>query len=123
MTPFHEYLAGTATDREGRVPYILALSKERTLRRLGVSAEIVQLAEERQQFWSQLRQLAGLEVAPVVRDLVATSLEAEFEKQTSVSAETNRATSSMWPCVSSPTHPSPSQIARVTPSHRAKARS
>ncbi len=82
MLPFHEYLDCASLDREGRTPYILALSKERTLRRLVVSAEIVRLAEERQQFWSQLRQLAGLEVAPVVRDLVATSLEAEFETRT-----------------------------------------
>lgn len=32
-------------------------------------------------FWSQLRQLAGLEVAPSVRDLVAASLEEEFESR------------------------------------------
>jgi len=79
MIPFHEYLTLPAGDREGRTPYILALAKDRTLRRLTVSVEIVRLAEERQQFWSQLRQLAGLEVAPSVRDLVAASLEAEFE--------------------------------------------
>jgi len=79
MLPFHEYLTLPVAGREGRTPYILALAKDRALRRLGVSPEIVQLAEERQQFWSQLRQLAGLEIAPSVRDLVATSLEADFE--------------------------------------------
>jgi pyruvate-ferredoxin/flavodoxin oxidoreductase len=79
MVPFHEYLALAAADREGHTPYILALARDRTLRRLNVSVEIVRLAEERQMFWSQLRQLAGLEIAPSVRDLVATSLEAEFE--------------------------------------------
>src|ERR1019366_10583513 len=82
MLPFHEYLTLAVTDREGHTPYILSLAKDRTLRRLKVSSEIVQLAEERQQFWSQLRQLAGLEVAPSVRDLVVTSLEAEFETRT-----------------------------------------
>ena len=79
LRPFHEFLALSLDDREGQTPYILALAKDRTLRRLRVSREMVQLAEERQQFWSQLRQLAGLEIAPSVRDLVATSLEADFE--------------------------------------------
>jgi pyruvate-ferredoxin/flavodoxin oxidoreductase len=88
MLPFHEYLALSSADRRGHTPYILALTKERTLRRLNVSAEIVQLAQERQQFWSELKQLAGLEVAPQVRDLVATSLEAEFAKRSAaLSAE------------------------------------
>jgi pyruvate-ferredoxin/flavodoxin oxidoreductase len=78
MVPFHQYLTLPLDERTGRTPYVLALAKDRTLRRLTVSAEIVRLAEERQQFWSQLRQLAGLEVAPAVRDLVTASLEAEF---------------------------------------------
>jgi pyruvate-ferredoxin/flavodoxin oxidoreductase len=78
MVPFHQYLTLPPDERAGRTPYILALAKDRTLRRLTVSIEIVRLAEERQQFWSQLRQLAGLEVAPAVRDLVTASLEAEF---------------------------------------------
>ncbi|HMU60823.1 MAG TPA: 2-oxoacid:acceptor oxidoreductase family protein, partial [Gemmatimonadales bacterium] len=81
MRPFHEFFALSAEEREGLTPYILALTKERRLRRLRVSKEIVELAEERQMFWSQLRQLAGLEVAPAVRDLVATSLEEEFESR------------------------------------------
>jgi len=81
MRPFHEYLALPAADREGLTPYILALAKDRTLRRLKVSGEMVSLAEERQLFWSQLRQLAGLEIAPSVRQQVATSLEADFESR------------------------------------------
>jgi pyruvate-ferredoxin/flavodoxin oxidoreductase len=79
MLLFHEYLALPLADRADHSPYILALAKDRTLHRLQVSQEMVQLAEERQQFWSQLRQLAGLEIAPAVRDLVAASLEPEFE--------------------------------------------
>jgi pyruvate-ferredoxin/flavodoxin oxidoreductase len=74
MVPFHEVLELGAEGRAGRTPYVLALAKDRTLRRLGITAEIVQLAEERQMFWSQLRQLAGLEIAPVVRDRLAASL-------------------------------------------------
>ena len=56
MMPFHEYLALAADEREGSTPFILA-RRARTARCAGCAcrAEIVQLAEERQQFWSQLR--------------------------------------------------------------------
>ena len=81
LMPFHEYLLATAEDREGRTPFIWTIRKDRTLRRLKVSSEIVQLAVERQQFWSQLRQLAGLEVPVTIRDTVVSELESEFEQR------------------------------------------
>jgi pyruvate-ferredoxin/flavodoxin oxidoreductase len=81
MMLFHEYVAASADDREGRTPFIWALTKERKLRRLKVSAEMVELAAERQQFWSQLRQLAGLEVPVTVHDTVVGQMESEFEQR------------------------------------------
>jgi pyruvate-ferredoxin/flavodoxin oxidoreductase len=81
MTPFHDYVALPAEEREGRTPFIHAAGKDRRLRRLRVAPEVVRLAEERQEFWSQLRQLAGLEVSPAVHDLVAGALEEEFERK------------------------------------------
>jgi pyruvate-ferredoxin/flavodoxin oxidoreductase len=78
LVPFHEVVAMAAAEREGVVPFVYAATKDRRLRRLRVSNEIVLLAEERLQFWSQLRQLAGLEVSPSVRDSVAGVLEREF---------------------------------------------
>ncbi len=81
MMVFHEYVAASSGDREGRTPFIWALTKERKLRRLKVSAEMVELAAERQQFWSQLRQLAGLEVPVVVHDAVVGQMESEFEQR------------------------------------------
>ena len=78
---FHEYVAASAEEREGRTPFIWALTKERKLRRLKVSAEMVELAAERQQFWSQLRQLAGLEIPVVMHDTVVGQLEAEFDQR------------------------------------------
>ncbi|HVA57751.1 MAG TPA: ferredoxin, partial [Gemmatimonadaceae bacterium] len=83
MMPFHEFVALPADERDGRAPYILAVGKDRTLRRLGVSAEMVQLAQERLHFWSQLKQLAGLEISPAVHDAVAVALEAEFDQRLS----------------------------------------
>jgi pyruvate-ferredoxin/flavodoxin oxidoreductase len=81
MLPFDEFVGSDAEARAGRVPFIHAVGRVRTLRRLRVSPEIVALAEERLQFWSQLRQLAGLEIAPAIHDAVAADLEAEHAAQ------------------------------------------
>ena len=81
LLPFHEFMAADAEARSGRVPYIVALNRERKIRRLRVSPEIVELAADRLRFWSQLRQLAGLQIAPAVHDMVASELESEFEKR------------------------------------------
>jgi pyruvate-ferredoxin/flavodoxin oxidoreductase len=81
MMLFHEYAAASTDDREGRTPFIWALTRERKLRRLMVSPEIVALAAERQQFWSQLRQLAGLEIPVSVHDTVVAQMESEFEQR------------------------------------------
>jgi pyruvate-ferredoxin/flavodoxin oxidoreductase len=81
LMPFHEYFAAPAEDREGRTPFIWTVTKDRKLRRLKVSTEMVALAEERQQFWSQLRQLAGLEIPVAVHDSVAQELEAQYEQR------------------------------------------
>ena len=78
---FHEFVAASEDDRVGRTPFIWALTKERTLRRLKVSGEMVALAAERQQFWSQLRQLAGLEVSVAVHDTVVGQMEGEFAQR------------------------------------------
>jgi pyruvate-ferredoxin/flavodoxin oxidoreductase len=83
MTPFHEFVAMSADGREGHTPYIVAVGKDRKLRRLGVSREMVGLAEERLHFWSQLKEMAGLEIPPAVHDAVADSLLAEFEERLS----------------------------------------
>ncbi|MEX1187010.1 MAG: 2-oxoacid:acceptor oxidoreductase family protein [Gemmatimonadaceae bacterium] len=79
--PFHEYLAAGADDRAERTPFIWALTKDRKLRRLKVSGEMVGLAQERLQFWSQLRQLAGLEIPVTVHDTVVAEMESEFERR------------------------------------------
>jgi len=81
LLPFHEYCSASTEQRADRVPYISVLGSARRLRRLRVSEEMVRLAEERQSFWSMLRQLAGLEVARPVRDSVSAELEAEFTRR------------------------------------------
>jgi pyruvate-ferredoxin/flavodoxin oxidoreductase len=81
MLPFHEYLRLTPDERTDRVPFIWTLDREQHLRRLRVAPEIARLAEERLRFWSQLRQMAGEEVAPPVRDRVMADAEQEYERQ------------------------------------------
>ncbi len=68
--PFHEYFDLSADEREDHAPFVYTLRDDRRLDRLSVSSEIVELAEDRQLFWSQLKELAGLDTA---------HLEAEFE--------------------------------------------
>jgi pyruvate-ferredoxin/flavodoxin oxidoreductase len=81
MLPFHEYVALAPDERAAKSPFIWATTGDKRLRRLAVSAEMVRLAEERLLFWSQLRQLAGLEVAPAVREQVLSAVESDFERQ------------------------------------------
>jgi pyruvate-ferredoxin/flavodoxin oxidoreductase len=78
MVPFHEFLELGADDREGKSPFIYTL-QDRKLRRLSVSREMVTLAEERLLFWSQLRQLAGVEIPEATRERVTAALESEYD--------------------------------------------
>ena len=77
MVPFHLFLQLDVAERDGKTPFIHVLNGA-SLGRQSVSKEIVALAEERLLFWSQLRQLAGIEVSSVVRDRIASALEQEF---------------------------------------------
>jgi pyruvate-ferredoxin/flavodoxin oxidoreductase len=79
QVPFHEYLRLTPDEREGKTAFIHSVGQDRRLSRLSVSPEIAQLAAERQQFWLELRHLAGLEVSESVRDRLAQQSESEFE--------------------------------------------
>jgi pyruvate-ferredoxin/flavodoxin oxidoreductase len=79
LVPFHEFVAMPVDEREGKRAYIHVLGKDRRLSRLAVSREMVELAEERLQHWSLLREMAGLEVSDTVRDRIAERMEEEFE--------------------------------------------
>ncbi len=84
LVAFHEYLALPADERRDRTPFIYTVGDDRRLSRLAVADEIVRLAEERLHFWSQLRQMAGLEVAAGVRDTIASGLEEDFQRQVAI---------------------------------------
>ncbi len=80
---FADFLRLPASEREGKTPFVLALGGDRRLARVTVSAEIVRLAEERLDFWSQLKQLAGLEVAPSARDAILAQAQVDFDERLS----------------------------------------
>jgi pyruvate-ferredoxin/flavodoxin oxidoreductase len=87
LVPFHEFLRLDVAGREGKRPFIHVLDGT-TLERQVASAEMVSLAEERLLFWSQLRQLAGVEVPAVVRQQIASAVEQEFQqRQAALTAE------------------------------------
>ncbi len=84
MVPFHAFLDLGADEREGKIPFVHVLGDgtkggERRLGRLVVSKEIAALARERLHFWSQLRQLAGLKVAPSVEEGIRAKVASEFD--------------------------------------------
>jgi pyruvate-ferredoxin/flavodoxin oxidoreductase len=62
--PFHEYVALGDDERDGLTPFIYTLDREKRLQRMRVADEIVRLAADRLLFWDQLRELAGVRVAP-----------------------------------------------------------
>lgn len=83
LVPFHDYLALPEADREGKTAFIYTVDAERRLRRIGVSSVMAELARERLGYWSQLRQLAGLEWADAVRERVAEELDNEYQQRES----------------------------------------
>ncbi len=81
LVAFHEFLALDREEREGKLPFIFTVGPDRRLRRLLVSEEMVRLAEERQHFWSELKELAGLEQPASVRESMLATLEVEFDRK------------------------------------------
>jgi pyruvate-ferredoxin/flavodoxin oxidoreductase len=75
LMPFHEFLTAAAEDRDGMTPFIYMLRPDRTLGRVAVSSEMVELAEDRLHVWSLLKEMAGLAVD------VSAEAEHEFEAQ------------------------------------------
>lgn len=80
MVPFHEFVELDVADREGKVPFIYTLAG-RKLRRVSASKEMVALAEERRLFWSQLRELAGIQIPESTRERIVAALESDYEQR------------------------------------------
>ena len=55
-----DFLKLSEDERDGKFPFIWTVDKKNRLVRVLVSAEMVRSCEERQQFWKQLKDVAGL---------------------------------------------------------------
>jgi pyruvate-ferredoxin/flavodoxin oxidoreductase len=88
MVPVAEFLKLSADERDGKFPYIWAVDKKQRLMRVIVSAELVNSCEERQQFWQQLRDVAGLNKEAVDTEAIAEQARAELLSKISASLAT-----------------------------------
>jgi pyruvate-ferredoxin/flavodoxin oxidoreductase len=68
LVPYHEYVMRSPEERRHQQPFIYTYQDGRRLGRLLVDSEIVRLGESRLHVWAHLKQLAGLEVLPAVRE-------------------------------------------------------
>jgi len=59
MVPLAEFLELDEDDRDGRFPYLWSLNEKRQLSRLLVARPMVESSEDRRDFWTMLRALAG----------------------------------------------------------------
>jgi pyruvate-ferredoxin/flavodoxin oxidoreductase len=76
---FNDFLDLSLGERADRTPFIYTIDNERRLARVAVSPEIVRLAEERLEFWAQLKEMAGVSPAQSVRDRLLGAVESEYE--------------------------------------------
>jgi pyruvate-ferredoxin/flavodoxin oxidoreductase len=81
LVPFHEYLDLDEAGRADAVPFIFTVDAERRLGKICVSAELVELAEERLRFWAQLKELAGIEVSEHMREAVGETEARKLEQK------------------------------------------
>jgi pyruvate-ferredoxin/flavodoxin oxidoreductase len=85
MVLLADFLKLDANDRDGKFPFIWAVDKTQRLMRVIVSQELVNSCEERQHYWQQLKDVAGLNVPEVNEAAIAEQARAELLGQISAS--------------------------------------
>ena len=68
MVPLVDFLDLDADDREGKFPYIWSVDRKQQLSRLLVDSTIVESCEDRRDFWTMLRALAGVGKPEITRE-------------------------------------------------------
>jgi pyruvate-ferredoxin/flavodoxin oxidoreductase len=63
MVPLHEFLELEAAEREGKFPFVWSVDRKNQLARLLVDRTMVESCEERRDFWTLLRGVAGVRPA------------------------------------------------------------
>jgi pyruvate-ferredoxin/flavodoxin oxidoreductase len=78
MVLLADFLKLDTDDRDGKFPFIWAVDKKNRLMRVMVSQELVNSCEERQNFWQQLKDVAGLNKQEVDVEAIAAQARAEL---------------------------------------------
>ncbi len=75
MVPLAEFIEMDADEREGKYPYVWSVDRQQKLTRLLVAKPMVESSEDRRNFWTMLRAMAGLK-----KEVVESSRE-DIEKE------------------------------------------
>jgi len=78
-----DFLKLSEDERDGKFPFIWTVDKKNRLVRVLVSAEMVRSCEERQQFWKQLKDVAGLGRASADETAIADRVRRDLIRQLS----------------------------------------
>jgi pyruvate-ferredoxin/flavodoxin oxidoreductase len=81
MVPLDEFLDMDEDEREDLFPYIWSVDKEQQLSRLLVAKPMVESCEDRRDFWTMLRALAGVDKAELSRSEIEQQVRAEVAGQ------------------------------------------
>jgi pyruvate-ferredoxin/flavodoxin oxidoreductase len=76
MVPLGEFLELEEDEREGQFPYVWSVDKEQQLSRLLVAKPMVESCEDRRDFWTMLRALAGMDKPS--RETIADEVRSEI---------------------------------------------
>ena len=85
MVLLADFLKLSEDDRDGKFPYIWAVDKKHRLMRALVSQELVKSCIERQNFWQQLKDIAGLNREAVDEQAIADKARAELVQKLTAS--------------------------------------
>jgi pyruvate-ferredoxin/flavodoxin oxidoreductase len=77
MVPLVEFLDMERDDREGNFPFVWSVNSKNELTRLLVAEPLVASCEDRRDFWTMLRALAGVGKEEVTREQVADEVRRE----------------------------------------------
>jgi pyruvate-ferredoxin/flavodoxin oxidoreductase len=78
MVALTDFLKLSEDERDGKFPYIWAVDKKNRLQRVIVSQELVKSCQERQNFWKQLKNVAGLDRPAVDEQAIAERARSEL---------------------------------------------
>ncbi|MHC5212431.1 MAG: 2-oxoacid:acceptor oxidoreductase family protein [Planctomycetota bacterium] len=77
MLPLDQFLELDGDEREGRFPFVWSVTRKGQLTRLLVARPIVESCEDRSQFWTMLKALAGVDEPKISREEIAEEVRRE----------------------------------------------